>query len=62
MNRFFGNLLGALVQIGISELQRKAQKQGKIILPNGATDEGYEIETAPEQEPIKSAGTLKKGE
>ena len=57
MNRFFGNLLGALVQVGLSELQRKAQKQGKIILPNNA-----EVPAQPEQEPVSPAETLRKGE
>ena len=28
MNNFFKSLLGALVQVGIGELQRKAAKQG----------------------------------
>ena len=59
MNKFFGSLLGALVQVGIQELNRKAQKQNidlsavlggqtvKRVEPTGFSQEGEAIRVEP---------------
>ena len=74
MNKFFGSLLGALVQVGIQELNRKAQKQNidlsavlggqtvKRVEPTGLSQEGCRQRRQGEAKRVQPRGFSQEGE